>query len=515
MVGTESNSVAEAFDYDHSGRLVKTWHRVNDSDSILLTENDYNELGQLRSKRLHKNIDGGDVKFAQVADYQYNIRGWLLRMNRSNVVGSVNLAENGANPPDLFGFELAYDNDLETGNNRWYNGNIAAMKWSVYLSLDSTKRQGAYNFAYDPMNRLTAATFKYRIPGSWTNPTNAFSESGYSYDLNGNISGLTRRDEYGAQMDVLSYKYGVGEVSSNQLLKVNDAGSKTKGFMEPASTNGDDYAYNSNGSMISDKNKGIASITYNHLNLPERVTKSNGDYIKYIYDASGRKLRQEVYNVSSVLQKETDYAGDYIYEGDTLKFANTAEGRVIMTGEEPEYQYHLKDHLGNVRLTFTTKHEMDSTTATMETENEVHDRSDFLRYDLAKRVKSFLFDRTRDGLVDKAGYAIRLNGSANEKIGLAKSLSVMPGDTVRAEVFAKYVDPDDDNWEAALETLMGYLANPPGAPANTIIDGSGYATSGATNLAIAPIDHSAASEGDIPKAYLNYIFTTEISIFRV
>jgi hypothetical protein len=35
-----------------------------------------------------------------------------------------------------------------------------------------------------------------------------------------------------------------------------------------------------------------------------------------------------------------------------------------MTGATPEYQYHLKDHLGNVRLTFTTKDEVDESLAT-------------------------------------------------------------------------------------------------------------------------------------------------------
>src|SRR5690606_39992595 len=51
-------------------------------------------------------------------------------------------------------------------------------------------------------------------------------------------------------------------------------------------------------------------------------------------------------------------------------------------------------------------------------------------------------------------YAVRLNGSENERIGLARSLAVMTGDTVRAEVFAKYLDPDQNNWTAALHDLM-------------------------------------------------------------
>lgn len=53
---------------------------------------------------------------------------------------------------------------------------------------------------------------------------------------------------------------------------------------------------------------------------------------------------------------------------------------------------------------------------------------------------------------------------------------------------------------------MGYLGNPANIPAGTIIDGSGYAASGGTLLGITPIGHSGDPEGDVPKAYLNYIF---------
>lgn len=102
----------------------------------------------------------------------------------------------------------------------------------------------------------------------------------------------------------------------------------------------------------------------------------------------------------------------------------------------PEYQYNLKDHLGNVRVTFGTDM-VDSFRATLETDSANTDRANFLRYDLAKRVNSFLFDHTNDNAADSTGYSQRLNGSTNEKIGLAKSFAVMPGDVIKAEVYAK------------------------------------------------------------------------------
>ena len=73
-------------------------------------------------------------------------------------------------------------------------------------------------------------------------------------------------------------------------MSVADNGDKTKGFVDGNAT-GDDYVYDTNGNMMADKNKSISAIAYNHLNLPAQVTKTNGDYLKYTYDASGRNNR--------------------------------------------------------------------------------------------------------------------------------------------------------------------------------------------------------------------------------
>lgn len=47
---------------------------------------------------------------------------------------------------------------------------------------------------------------------------NAFSESGYEYDLNGNIMGMTRKGKNGSNLDILTYDYGMGNKQSNQLV---------------------------------------------------------------------------------------------------------------------------------------------------------------------------------------------------------------------------------------------------------------------------------------------------------
>jgi RHS repeat-associated protein len=351
------------------------------------------------------------------------------------------------------------------------------------------------------MNRIQSSTFKEKA-ATWTSPTNAaLAETGYQYDLNGNITALQRNDRRASGwMDNLVYNY---TGSGNRLRSVKDNGDANAGFIDGnPSTTVDDYAYDANGNMVTDKNKSLTAanaIQYNHLNLPSKVTKSTGEYIQYTYDATGRKLKQEVFNASNVITKTTDYLGEYIYENNVLQFVNHEEGRIVTTGASPEYQYHLKDHLGNARLTFTSKVEVVSETSTLEDASLTTEQSQFLRYANAKRVNATILDKTNGASI---GYAERLNGSTNEKYGLAKSISVMPGDVINIEVYAKYIDPNSANWTGTLSTLMSQIA------ANTtgvVYDGISYSNSTSSFNASYPGLLGTKTDNGAPKAYLNWL----------
>ncbi|SKC85116.1 RHS repeat-associated core domain-containing protein [Ohtaekwangia koreensis] len=497
-------TVTRTFDYDHAGRLRKVWHQVNDGDRILLAQNEYNELGQIITKKLHSENQGGTFK--QHVDMRYNIRGWLTRINNTDLA-----ADASGDPRDHFGMNLAYNEPVSTLNNApQYNGNISAMTWSNSQGYDDVKAN-AYKYSYDAMNRISGADFRQKQSSAWDLPqhkdtngntltSDAFSETGYDYDLNGNLQHLTRKSTKGTSLDVLTYDYGTGAAKSNKLLSVSDASDIRQGFTD-GNIGSEDYTYDANGSMNVDKNKDITAITYNHLNLPVQVTKVSGEYIKYFYDATGRKLCQQVFNSSSAPTKQTDYAGEYFYENDTLKFINHDEGRIVMTGASPEYQYHLKDHLGNVRVTFTTKVEVDNPVATMETANEETEGKEFLYYDEAVKVDFKLFDHTNQG---PTYYSTRLNGTANERTGLAKSLSVMPGDVIKAEVYAKYLDTNKSNWSTAVTNLITSIANGTAAT-TTYVDGGAIGSTGGTVNPFGSILNKGNETGTAPKAYLNYL----------
>jgi RHS repeat-associated protein len=111
------------------------------------------------------------------------------------------------------------------------------------------------------------------------------------------------------------------------------------------------------------------------------------------------------------------------------------------------------------------------------------------------------FDHTNAG---GTYYATRLTGgSTNEKYGLTKTLSVMPGDKISMEVYAKYLDPNTNNWNTALTNFMGAITGGT-APAGTFVDGGSAGSIGGGTYPISGINHTSEG-GTAPKAYLNYI----------
>jgi RHS repeat-associated protein len=497
--------VTRRFQYDHVGRLLRTFHQVNSNPEFLLSQNTYNEIGQLVRKDLHctncndpaanqsttapggaivrsvynsneqtllatqsillepgyfvpngstvdakvvssnATIPGGGSggTYMQSVDYRYNIRGWLQSVNNSQLTNDSGITNGDTN--DLFGFELAYNAPFATGSTGnslpyQYNGNITSMKWSSNHGnfITGFGSEVAYNYGYDAVNRISDATYLSKTNGAWA--TDVFNETGYAYDLNGNIQSLKRKSTTASPMDNMTYTY-----NGNQLLSVTDAGDKTKGFIDGANT-GNDYHYDLNGNMDHDLNKGLGTtttdvthnISYNYLNLPAQAIKNTNEKIIYTYDASGRKLMQQVYNAAGAVTKATDYNGEFIYQGDTLQFINHEEGRIVMKGvTNPEYQYHLKDHLGNVRLTFTSQMTTKKFKAGFEVADQTTEASNFTNYQTNK-INTLTPTNPNATTGNSAFY---LNGGYAGQVGLAKSLSVMPGDVVNIQASAKYSTP--------------------------------------------------------------------------
>ena len=326
--GVENITATEKFTYDHTGRLLKHTHQVVGHPEETLAENVYDELGQLVQKKVGNN----PIAPLQTVDYSYNIRGWLQQINDINNIGN-----------DLFGFRINYDDPV--GGTALYNGNISQVHWRTNNTDNSLKN---YNYSYDALNRITGAI----------DNTGNYNLTSVSYDKNGNILSLSRNGHLNEQanafgiMDDLTYSYDSG----NKLLKVEDTANDTYGFKDDAVAvvdASDDYTYDENGNMISDTNKEITSISYNHLNLPVEIVFNDdqSQKISYFYSADGVKQQKVVTDNAAVTT--TDYATGYIYENGSLKFISQSEGYIEPDGAGGyDYVYQYKDHLGNIRLSY-------------------------------------------------------------------------------------------------------------------------------------------------------------------
>ncbi len=181
---------------------------------------------------------------------------------------------------------------------------------------------------------------------------------------------------------------------------------------------------------------------------------------------------------------------------------NHEEGRVVLNKQlTPEYQYMLKDHLGNVRVTFTSTPSVYTFTATMETNTQTQEQADFGNY--SSTVNDML-DHTDVGTTYTR--ALVLNGGYNGQVGLAKSFAVMPGDVISAKVHAKYMGSPGQasalgSFAAALTGAFGLT--PPG-----IIDGpSAYSAINDIGGILATGNHPGDDDAD-PKGFINVLVST-------
>ena len=312
-------TIANTYIYDHMGRKLKTWEQITNgtvtpTTKTLISQIDYNEIGQVQTKHL-QSIDS--INFIQNIAYAYNERGWTV-----------------TSTAPLFAMQLYYN----TGTNKQYNGNIMYQYWGTPGSLTNS-----YTYFYDKLNRL--------LNGG----SNTVNKESVGYDLNGNITALNRY-QTGTQIDQLAYTYTNGTNPTNQLQSIVDISGNNAGLVN-GTTN---YSsYDLNGNLLSSANAANnlqnKSFAYNTLNLPQVVTMPPGT-VTYTYDADGNKLRKVA--VINGVTTSTDYVSGIQYKnnGSAIDFIQTEEGKTVpSTSGGYDYYYYLSDNLGNTRVTFDTQ----------------------------------------------------------------------------------------------------------------------------------------------------------------
>ena len=511
----QTHKVLTKMNYDAGGRLLTLYKNIDDAGADqLITTNTYNELGQLNNKTLSPTGGGGGGPLETLA-YAYNIRGWLTSINKNWLAGTAT---------NYFGMELAYDKSTAamagtTYSGQQYGGNIAGTIWKS--KGDGIGRK--FGFTYDNVNRITGAAFVQNSSGTtWNNTLIDFTVSNLAYDANGNISSMTQKGfkvTGSATIDQLTYLY---KSNSNQLLRVTDAVSdpNTKlGDFKDGANPADDYTYDGNGNLNLDNNKAISAITYNHLNLPNQVTVTAKGTITYTYDAAGAKLKKTT--VEGPKTTTTLYISNFVYQNDTLQFIGHEEGRARWafhkylngtTQYKFEYDYFLKDHLGNTRMVLTQQKDTTQYIATMEAAYRATEIQLFYNIPPSAYRRANVASYPADATTNPNDTIMRLNGSG-QKIGAAIVLKVMSGDVVDVAVKAYYNTTTGTGTTPSVNDVLSSFANGMVAVAG----GAKGSLADLNNTTTSPLfsainSFAGANNGTIaskPRAYLNWILLDE------
>ena len=366
------NSDVERYSYDSMERLLAISLSHNGTTPVTLASNTYDALGRLAAS----SVNNGGISTA----YAYNVRGWVQSVTNAHF------------------YEWIHYQDAPSGGTPCWGGGISGITWLQRESLKAaTSVENQYKFSYDGLNRLTKADFSSsgeQWNGDLISQGDRDFSCSYAYDLNGNMKSLRRYGVslYNTLLPTHIRNYGIIDdltmaYDGNRLKSVSDAAEDPTyaGAMDfrDGADGAVEYTYDANGNMTSDRNKGISSITYNMLNLPQTVLFEDGHETCYTYAADGRKLRVEYrLNNFSIIEAEKakasegfdaitspsaldengiietpaepisrtlmtrDYCGNYIYKNGCLERVMTENGYM----QDGGLYFYIKDYQGNVRV---------------------------------------------------------------------------------------------------------------------------------------------------------------------
>lgn len=283
--------------------LMSTTISYNGAPACSVSTLEYDKLGRLVKNTLPNKA--GNI------EYEYDIRNAVTKI-QSNTYS------------EAIGYEGLY------------NGNIASTE-NFYGDYEEA---GSYAYEYDVLNRMTKATFSNN---------NKYSEEA-DYDDNSNILHLKRWGKHNdgnyKKIDDLTYSY-----LGNQLSNIEDKAGQLVydgSFDFKESGTSENYAYNTNGYMTFDSNKGL-TIDYSDMGHPKKMTFNNGNTTEYTYSIEGEKLKVE-WNTANTTTNRVEYVGPFILKDGKLDAFLFSGGIATIANNQATFHFYIKDHLGSNRI---------------------------------------------------------------------------------------------------------------------------------------------------------------------
>ena len=211
------------------------------------------------------------------------------------------------------GSPLVNVNSNQPEDEQLYNGLIRSQSWHTFTE-GRVNQTGAYAYEYDDRYQLQEATYGQVSNGRFTPAGNqAYAVQNLSYDLNGNLLGLQRRDQDGHLLHDFDGKYYY-EGNTNQLSSVTGYAS---------------YTYNAIGQMTYEK-KGeqVQQLGYDVSGKVQEIKDGSGEAkFIYTYDDRGYRVKKE--------DKQTQQATYYLRDASGM-LLSIYEQDLKVAGSMPE-----------------------------------------------------------------------------------------------------------------------------------------------------------------------------------
>lgn len=353
-----------------------------------------------------------------------------------------------------------------------------------------------YAYRYDDREQMQRAIYDEAAGFDYTSTQNRVDN--LTYDKNGNIETLQRRDDSGQMKHDLDYNYKAG---TNQLANIPGYASyqydSIGRLIIVDYVNGDDLylkydAYSNVKEIYSDAAHTDLKLSFTYSDQGYRLMKKNHDVgleTWYLRDGAG--------NVVSIYYR---YDGQ-TFQGELPIYGASRIGTAFRNTSHYKYNYELTDHQGNVRAVISKLKFME--TATMEPDLALLEEQEFDNIPTSRRQDA-MFNHTPDSYVAGASHAVWLNGAMGRNVGPAKALKVTAGDLVKMDVYANYIDPD-----ATQDLAEGIGSLVSSAYGFALDDETVRYFSALESAILGPARITAAPETGVPKAYMQYLLFDE------
>lgn len=349
---------SEEYRYDYRDNPIQTSYKSGSPNSgweILDINTDY-DLRERPIRQVSTLTVGGIVSACDTTTFIYDDMGRIWEKTSSSggesiqaentytLQGFLSSRTSAISGHQIFGEYFRYESPRYSGFNASYTGHITDKK-TIWTDSNSTETINNQAYEYDAAGCLSRL-------GESSGESSINSGYDFSYDLRGNITHRYRYHGFNEQTLYDTYNYSGDRITSIKIpwephpISNGQLGANTNAFNPNPTMPSKTYYFTHDpyGRMTSDGLSG-AQISYNHLNLPAKITKGTNICVSSSYSVNGGKR--------STVKQSGDglvYFGPMTYKlsvtGDLTFDSVIMDDKRIM---EDGVQYHLTDRLGSVR----------------------------------------------------------------------------------------------------------------------------------------------------------------------